>query len=73
MSYLDDTAYQGHCRQVLLKGCLLDFSNFLLEIHYLGHKIEVVSRDHGFAGYLSQWSCPLGVEVAGRRFSQLVV
>lgn len=58
MSYLDGTAYQGHCRQVLLTVCLLEFINFLLDIHCLGYKIEVMScDDHGSDGSLSHWSC----------------
>jgi hypothetical protein len=53
MSYLNGTAYRGHCRQVLLTCCLLD-------MHCLGYKIEVMSRDdHGSDGSVSHSSCPL--------------
>jgi hypothetical protein len=73
MSYLDGTAYQGHCRRVLLTGCFLEFSNFLVDVHCLGYKFEVMSRDHGSDGSLSHWRRPLGVTVTGHRASQLIV
>jgi hypothetical protein len=76
MSYLDGTALQEHCRQVLLTGCLLELllsSGYSLSLALKLKLYHVIMDLMGLSVTGAARCVTFGVTVAGHMSSQLVV